>query len=157
MVISVSGTPGFCLLICNCSFCLLLYWHIGLLVIVLTMVGAITGIRIQARVNDYRYNITDFDLHECMYMKSHYRVNTYLIGVVVGCIFFKKYWITSLSINKWLKLLIHIVLWVVAIVLPCLAPIYCTKMKRVQNKTCFMSIRHRTQTLIGWSSDLACI
>ena len=55
------------------------YWRIGLLVIVLTMVGTTTGIRIQAGVNDYHimYNMdNNMDIVSHLYEKPHYSINT---------------------------------------------------------------------------------
>ena len=98
------------------------YWYIGLMVISLVMIGATTVIGVQAGVSDdYYANVVahpeNIDQTTDLYMKPHYRVNTYLIGILLGYIFYKKYWITNLSINKWLKFLIYIVLWVAATVL----------------------------------------
>jgi len=103
---------------------LLLYHclYVGLIVISLAMIGATTGIGIQAGVNDYYANIiahpiSNVDQNSDLYMKPHNRVNAYLIGILLGYIFYKKYWITNLPINKWLQMLIYMLLWVVAIML----------------------------------------
>ena len=98
------------------------YQYIGLMVISLVMIGATTAVGVQAGVNDdYHANVAvhpeNIDQATDLYMKPHYRVNTYLIGILLGYIFYKKYWITNLSINKWLKLLIYVLLWVAAIIL----------------------------------------
>ena len=92
------------------------YRYIGLMVIALAMIGATTAFGVQAGVNDYHV-VFDRMMMTDLYMKPHYRVNTYLIGILLGYIFYKKYWITNLSIDKWLKLLIYIILWVMAIIL----------------------------------------
>jgi len=89
------------------------YQYVGLLVISLSMIGATTAIGVQAGVNDDYY--ANMALHaqliskqlKDLYLKPHYRVNTYLIGILLGYVFYKKYWITNLSISKWLKLLIY--------------------------------------------------
>ena len=75
------------------------YWYIGLMVISLAMIGATTAIGVQAGVSDdYYANMVahpeNIDQTTDLYMKPHYRVNTYLIGILLGYIFYKKYWIT---------------------------------------------------------------
>jgi len=99
------------------------YRYVGLMMMALVMIGVTTGIGLQAGMNDdYRANLI---LHQFEYIEPindlygmpHYRVNTYLIGILLGYIFYKKYWLTNLSINKCLTLLIYVVLWVAAIVL----------------------------------------
>ncbi|XP_065918694.1 nose resistant to fluoxetine protein 6-like [Dysidea avara] len=98
------------------------YRHVGLMVISLVMIGATTAIGIQAGVNgNYHANTgkhsEDTNETTYLYLKPHYRINTYLIGILLGYIFYKKYWITNLSISKWLQLLIYMLLWVATIVL----------------------------------------
>ena len=106
-------------------FIVLLYYYryVGLMVMALAMVLATTGIGVQAGIHDDYYanmaiHVADnVDQGNHLYLLPHYRVNTYLIGILLGYIFYKKYWLTNLSINKWLTLLIYVVLWVVAIAL----------------------------------------
>jgi len=88
------------------------YRYVGLMVMSLVLIGATTGLGIQAGVNDYNANLIILlfifhiiSLH--IYTANLTRVNTYLVGMPLGYIFYKKYWITDLSINK---LLIYIVL-----------------------------------------------
>ena len=105
-------------------FILLLYnfWEIGLSTIVGTMlistavIGTLTGIK-TPNANTFQGALGDFELSSFdlfnIYVKPHCRINAYLVGIVLGFIFYKK-WKVEFN-NFWVRLSIYIVLWMIAV------------------------------------------
>ena len=108
-------------------FIVLLYHSLyyGLIAIAVTMIAATATVGFMVAKNDYwaavlvnpQYNNQINGLH----IHPIYRINTYLTGILLGYILYKKYNIATLPIGNWLKQLIYLALWSTAIYL-CTVP-----------------------------------
>ena len=108
-------------------FIVLLYHSLyyGLIAIAVTMIAATATVGFMAAKNNYwaavfvnpQYNNQLNGLH----IQPIYRINTYLTGILLGYILYKKYNIATLPIGNWLKQLIYLALWSTAVYL-CTVP-----------------------------------
>ena len=108
-------------------FIVLLYrspYH-GIIAIATAMVTATTTVGILAAKNKYWaamfVNPKAAEQAHGLHLNPLHRINTYLTGIILGYILYKKYDITTLPIGNWLKQLIYLALWTIAIYL-CTVP-----------------------------------
>ena len=101
-------------------FLLLIYhfWKIGLSTIAGTMLISIAIIGILAGIKNLNANfmlgdvtVSNF-IFSGIYEKPYYRINAYLIGIILGFVFYKKWRVKS---SLWVCLCIYIVLWMIAV------------------------------------------
>ena len=97
-------------------FLLLLYhcWKIGLVTIVGTMLASIAIIGTLAGIEDF--NATIFlqgakPSLSIIYVKPHCRINSYLIGIVLGFALYKKWRMRS---NLWIHICFYSIMWIMA-------------------------------------------
>ena len=108
-------------------FIVLLYHslHYGLVAVVVTMFAATMTVGFVAAENGYwaatLANPQSYDQIAGLHVQPYHRINTYLTGILLGYILYKKYNIATLPIGDWLKRLIYMILWSVAIYL-CTVP-----------------------------------
>ena len=104
-------------------FIVLLYHSLryGLIAIILAMIAATLTVGYLAAKNGYwaalLFNPQATEQVIGLYFQPFYRINTYLTGIILGYILYKKYNINTLSIRNWLKQLIFMVLLSTAIYL----------------------------------------
>ena len=110
-------------------FIVLLYrsCYIGLIAVGTMMLGATTLVGYLAATNGYwvglYYNPQVLDQISYLHCQTFYRINSYLTGILLGYVLYKKFSIAALPIAKYLKQLIYILLWIIAIVL-CFVTLY---------------------------------
>ena len=108
-------------------FIVLLYHSLyyGLIAIILAMIAATTTVGFVAAKNGYwaatLANPQSIDQIAGLHVQPYHRINTYLTGILLGYILYKKYSVATLPVGNWLKQLINMVLWSVAIYL-CTVP-----------------------------------
>ena len=108
-------------------FIVLLYHSLyyGLIAIILAMITATTTVGFVAAKNGYwaatLANPQSIDQIAGLHVQPYHRINTYLTGILLGYILYKKYSVATLPVGNWLKQLINMVLWSVAIYL-CTVP-----------------------------------
>ena len=104
-------------------FIILLYHscYMGLIAIGVMMLGATTLVGYLAATNGYwvalYYNPQVLDQINYLHCQTFYRINSYLTGILLGYVLYKKFDITTLPIAKHFKQLAYILLWITAIVL----------------------------------------
>ena len=112
-------------------FMMLLYhaWCVGLVVIVMTMTVATATVGYVSVANGYwaaiYYNPQVLNQLSGLHVQAFYRVNSYLIGILLGYILYKQYNIATLPIKNCSKWLIYTLLWVIGIML-CLVTMFGT-------------------------------
>ncbi|XP_065897444.1 nose resistant to fluoxetine protein 6-like isoform X2 [Dysidea avara] len=93
----------------------------GIVIIIVCIIGFSVAIGVITIQNDFWAAIFAnphyFDQVEGLHMNPLYRANSYLIGIILGYILYKKYSITDLPIGKVLKQLLCLLLWIIAICL----------------------------------------
>ena len=108
-------------------FIVLLYRspYYGMITIVTIMVTATATVGILSAKNEYwaatLANPNSDEQINGLHFNPLHRINTYLTGIVLGYILYKKYNIASLPLRNWLKQLIYLALWSIAIYL-CTVP-----------------------------------
>ena len=108
-------------------FIVLLYHSLyyGLIAIAATMIAATATVGFMAAKYDYwaalLANPQYINQLNGLYIHPIYRINTYLIGILLGYILYKKHNIATLPIGNWVKQLIYLALWSTAIYL-CTVP-----------------------------------
>ena len=108
-------------------FIVLLYHSLyyGLIAIVVTMILASSTIGFLAAKNGYwaamHANPQVIEQIFGLHLNPFHRINTYLTGILLGYILYKKYNIATLPIGNWVKQLIYLALWSTAIYL-CTVP-----------------------------------
>ena len=108
-------------------FIVLLYYspYKGIIAIATAMVTATTTVGILAAKNKYWaamfINPKAAEQAHGLHLNPFHRVNSYLTGIVLGYILYKRYNIATLPIRNWLKQLIYLALWSIAIYL-CTVP-----------------------------------
>ena len=108
-------------------FIVLLYHSLyyGLIAIAVTMIAATATVGFMAAKYDYwaaiLANPQYINQVNGLHIHPIYRINTYLIGILLGYILYKKYNIATLPIGNWVKQLIYLALWSTAIYL-CTVP-----------------------------------
>ena len=105
-------------------FIVLLYHSLyyGLIAIAVTMIAATATVGFMAAKNDYWAAVmanpqNSLNQVNGLHIQPVYRINTYLTGILLGYILYKKYNIATLPIGNWLKQLIYLALWSTAIYL----------------------------------------
>ena len=95
--------------------------YIGLIAVGLMMFGATALVGYLAATNGYwvglYYNPQVLDQISYLHCQTFYRINSYLTGILLGYVLYKKLSIATLPISQGLKQLIYILLWIIAIVL----------------------------------------
>ena len=110
-------------------FIILLYHscYLGLIAVGVMMLGATALVGYLAATNGYwvalSYNPQILDQINYLHCQTFYRINSYLTGIVLGYVLYKKLDITTLPISKHLKQLAYTLLWITAIVL-CLVTLF---------------------------------
>ena len=108
-------------------FIVLLYYSLyyGLIAIAVIMILASSTIGFLAAKNGYwaamHANPQVIEQIFGLHLNPFYRINTYLAGILLGYILYKKYNIATLPIGNWVKQLIYLALWSTAIYL-CTVP-----------------------------------
>ena len=108
-------------------FILLLYRlpYRGMIVIAAVMVTATITVGILSAKNGYwaatLANPQVTEQIRGLHLNPLHRINTYLTGIILGYILYKRYDIATLPIGNWLKQLIYLALWSIAIYL-CTVP-----------------------------------
>ena len=108
-------------------FIVLLYHspYYGMIAIVTAMVTATTAVGILSAKNEYWAATLAkpkfMEQVDGLHFNPLHRINTYLTGIVLAYILYKKYNIATLPIGNWLKQLIYLALWSIAIYL-CTVP-----------------------------------
>lgn len=104
-------------------FIVLLYhiWYVGLAAVAVTMVAATVTIGYVSDANGYWaamiYNPQAVQQATEFYNKAYFRANSYLTGILLGYILYKKLHIAKLPIGSCLKWLTYALLWGIAIML----------------------------------------
>ena len=112
-------------------FIILLYhiWYAGLAAIILAMIAATATIGYVSASNGYwaamLYNPKYLEQTDGLHVQTFYRTNSYLTGILLGYILYKKYYIATMPIGNCMKRLIYASLWIVGIAL-CLATMFGT-------------------------------
>ena len=112
-------------------FIVLLYRKrsVGLAVITAVMIGSTIIVGIITIINNHKANLyadSDFASNiKYLYCKPYFRINAYLIGIVLGYILHKKYNITSFCKSVQLQNLVFTIMWMLSGVL-CLPVLYGT-------------------------------
>ena len=112
-------------------FIILLYHvqYVGLAAVALTMIAATATVGNVSAANGYwaavYYNPQVIHQLTGLHVQSFYRVNSYLTGILLGYILYKRYNIATLPIRSCTKWLIYASLWVVGIML-CLVTMFGT-------------------------------
>ena len=97
-------------------FLLLLYhcWKIGLVTIAGTMLASFAIIGTLAGIEDFNANLQlqgAKSSTSIIYVKPHCRINSYLIGIVLGFALYKKWRVRS---NLWIRICFYSVIWIMA-------------------------------------------
>ena len=99
-------------------FLLLLYhcWKIALVTIVGTMLASIAIIGTLAGIEDFNANFiqasaTDSTNANVIYGKPHCRINSYLVGVLLGFVLYKKWRLRS---SLWIHICLYSAMWIMA-------------------------------------------
>ena len=146
-------------------FIVLLYHSVyyGLIAIAVTMIAASTIVGYVATKNGYWAAILVdpqvMDQYADLYDEVYFRMNTYLTGILLGYILYKKYNIATLPIRDWLKQLMYMVLWGVAVYLctiPTLSGTY-GEYTRTHHFTDFENIIFLMFSGLAWNIGLALI
>ena len=104
-------------------FIILLYrvWYVGLATVAVTMVAATVTVGYVSAANGYWaamiYNPQVAQQATEFYNKAYFRANSYLTGILLGYILYKKFHIAKLPIGNCLKWLTYALLWGMAIML----------------------------------------
>ena len=112
-------------------FIILLYrvQYVGLAAVTITMIAATATVGYLSAVNGYwaamMYNPRAAQQATSLYSKPFYRARSYLTGLLLGYILYKKYNIGTLPIGNYSKWLIYALLWTIGVVL-CLATMFWT-------------------------------
>ena len=112
-------------------FILLLYHvqYVGLAAVAITMIAATATVGYVSATNGYWaaifYNPQILDQLTGLHVQIFYRANSYLTGILLGYILYKKYSIATLPIANYSKWLIYTSLWSIGIVL-CLVTMFGT-------------------------------
>ena len=112
-------------------FIVLLYhvWYVGLATVAVTMVAATATVGYVSAVNGYWaamiYNPQVAQQATEFYDKAYFRTNSYLTGILLGYILYKKFHIANLPIGNCLKWLTYVMLWGIVITL-CMVTIFWT-------------------------------
>lgn len=112
-------------------FVILLYRKrsIGMIVIAVVMIGSMVVVGVITMINKHNANLfadPDFVSNiKYLYCKPHFRINAYLIGIILGYILHKKYSIASLPIPVEFQNLVYVLMWVSSGLL-CLLVVYGT-------------------------------
>ena len=112
-------------------FIILLYHiqYVGLAAVAMAMIAATATVGYLSATNGYwaamMYNPQIAKQATELYNKAFFRTNSYLTGILLGYILYKKYNIATLPITSYSKLLIYVLLWVVGITL-CLVTMFGT-------------------------------
>ena len=112
-------------------FIILLYrvQYVGLAAVTITIIVTTATVGYLSAVNGYwaaiMYNPQVAQQVTSLYNKPFYRANSYLIGILLGYILYKKYNIGTLPIGNFSKWLIYALLWTIGVVL-CLATMFWT-------------------------------
>ena len=112
-------------------FILLLYHvqYVGLAAVAITMIAATATVGYVSATNGYwaamMYDPQVVQQVTQLYNKVFYRTNSYLTGILLGYILYKKYSIATLPIAYYSKWLIYTLLWSIGIVL-CLVTMFGT-------------------------------
>ena len=126
-------------------FIMLLYSSVyyGLSAIFLAATLATTTVGYIAAKNGYwaaiYANPQALDQFDVLYIHPFYRINTYMTGILLGYILYKKYNLTALLTSRWLKQLIYIALWTTAVYL-------CTVQSMLGNYGEYSNTHHFTDT-----------
>ena len=146
-------------------FIVLLYHSVyyGLIAIAVTMIAASTIVGYVATKNGYWAAILVdpqvMDQYADLYDEVYLRMNTYLTGILLGYIFYKKYNIATLPIRDWLKQLMYMVLWGVAVYLCTIPTLFGTygEYTRTHHFTDFENVTFLMFSGLAWSIGLALI
>ena len=112
-------------------FIILLYYvqYVGLAAVAITMIAATATVGYVSAANGYWaaifYNPQILHQLTGLHVQIFYRANSYLIGILLGYILYKKYNIATLPIANYSKRLIYTLLWITAIAL-CLVTMFGT-------------------------------
>ena len=112
-------------------FIILLYYvqYVGLAAVAITMIAATATVGYVSAINGYWaaifYNPQILHQLTGLHVQIFYRANSYLIGILLGYILYKKYNIATLPIANYSKRLIYTLLWITAIAL-CLVTMFGT-------------------------------
>ena len=104
-------------------FIVLLYriWYVGLAAVAVTMVAATATIGYVSATNGYWaamiYNPQVAEQATEFYNKAYFRANSYLTGILLGYILYKKFHIAKLPIGSCSKWLTYALLWSIAVML----------------------------------------
>ena len=112
-------------------FIVLLYhiWYVGLAAVAVTMAVATATIGYVSAANGYWavmiYNPQVAQQATQFYNKAYFRANSYLTGILLGYILYKKFHIAKLPIRSCLKWLTYVLLWGIAVML-CIVTMFWT-------------------------------
>ena len=112
-------------------FIILLYCiqYVGLAAVAMAMIAVTATVGYVSVTNGYwaamMYNPQIAQQATELYNKAFFRTNSYLTGILLGYILYKKYSIATLPITNYSKLLVYVLLWVVGITL-CLVTMFGT-------------------------------
>ena len=112
-------------------FIILLYYvqYVGLAAVAITMIAATATVGYVSAINGYWaaifYNPQILHQLTGLHVQIFYRTNSYLTGILLGYILYKKYNLATLPIANYSKQLIYALLWIIAIVL-CLVTMFGT-------------------------------
>ena len=137
--------------------------YYGLIAIALTVIAATTIVGFVATKNGYwAALLVDpqvMEQYADLYDEPHFRINTYLTGILLGYILYKKYNIATLPIGDWLKQLMYMVLWGVAIYLCTIPTLFGTygEYAHTHHFTDFENATFLMFSGLAWSSGLSVI
>ena len=112
-------------------FIILLYhiWYAGVAAVVITMIAATATIGYVSATNGYwaamLYNPKYLEQTDGLHIQTFYRINSYLTGILLGYVLYKKHYIATMPIRNCTKWLIYTLLWTVGITL-CLTTMFGT-------------------------------
>ena len=96
---------------------------------VITMIAATATIGYVSATNGYwaamLYNPKYLEQTDGLHVQTFYRINSYLTGILLGYILYKKHYIATMPIRNCTKWLIYTLLWTVGITL-CLTTMFGT-------------------------------
>ena len=146
-------------------FIVLLYHSLyyGLIAIVVTMFAATSTIGYLASKNGYwaalLYNPQATEQVIGLHFQPFYRINTYLTGIILGYILYKKCNITTLPIGNWLKQLIVMVLLSMAVYLCTIPTLFGTygEYSQTHHFTNFENVTFLMFSGLAWSVGLSII
>ena len=142
-------------------FIILLHNRRSLAVFLITavIVGSVVVVGAIAFINKHNINLfADSDIVsniKYLYCKPYFRINAYLIGIILGYILHKKYSIAHLPISASLQNLIYGLLWVLSVLL-CLPVVYGTyKIWHNQPFSEFESVSYHMFSRTAWCIGVA--